>query len=946
VTEAPGGETLTLEALEQFLELPSDAEELHPYLDAASVLAAFDPVRLSPLDVPASEASHEAVFERLLPLCEPITEGPHRGLWSLKLADRRSALQRLGSTEQMTRALKANIRPDTALQAMFERVIGGQPIALEQLPREGLAALFTVREWVHDLVPGVPDADSLRRALTKYDLTAPLQRLVSDGFIDRDQELHQLTQYVSGPPMDTPLFIFGPGGVGKSTLMARFLLDQVEQRDAAFAYLDIDRPTIDPERPLTLLIEALAQLEPQFVAGTPTASTLAESIAESLGREERTRSFESHRPDDIWIDAFAQLLAAEPVNRTTIIVVDTFEEAQFLGTDVVWPLSYFLLTLARSAPSARVIISGRTLPAEYVSQAFADTFGPAGPENLDDEAGLNQISGPRRPINLGVLDVDAARELLASSLELAGLPSLARNDLDAVIRVVTPNPMCLKLAARLLRHEGAERLRSARSEVFARLRAEKIQALLYGRILHHVHGEDVKKIAYPGLIVRRITPEVIRKVLAGPCGLELSAERNEHVLFQALSDEAALVEVDPEDPDRSLRHRADVRRAMLEDLTDHVKPEVVEAIDNAAISYYRRRKGPIARAEEIYHRLRRRETDKTLEARWMPEAGSRLKNVGDEVPAQQRLWLAEKLGATLDASVREMASQETWEAQAARSVDRYLQGGLPEPALDLLRERSERLPRSELYSLEAEAYRFLGRHDEALAVARAGVESASDAGSIDIALELLLKMVVIEEGRDGRTAAKTLTEEAAAVATHSSNALLKLRTLVTRLRVDRRLRPAAHAARSELRLEALAMLTPEVLNELRSRPVLLQEVTAELGKDDAQLVSTAIETLGVDVESDAQAQALGQALWTLNSGKSPERTASPPLKGIESLKESEFDPDVIREWVTKILTSREARAIGVMLAASEPGAKVLREFRDYFREGVESSLRGPEDLSG
>ena len=92
------------------------------------------------------------------------------------------------------------------------------------------------------------------------------------------------------------------------------------------------------------------------------------------------------------------------------------------------------------------------------------------------------------------------------------------------------------------------------------MKAEKIQALLYGRIFRHVHADDVRAVAYPGLVVRRITPDVIRDVLAEPCRLELTPERSEYAIFDDLRKEAALVEVDF---DGSLRHRVDVRRVML-----------------------------------------------------------------------------------------------------------------------------------------------------------------------------------------------------------------------------------------------------------------------------------------------------------------------------------------------------------------------------------------------
>ncbi|HET9287137.1 MAG TPA: ATP-binding protein [Gaiella sp.] len=937
MAKAQSAAKLTLEDLQQLLALPTVDEELHPYLDAASVLAAFDPLQLTPVGEAAPP--RQVALEVLLPLCEPITEGTHRGLWTLSLADRRSALRRLGTRQRMRRALRANPdRPDTPLQRMFVRVVDRAPLQLDELSRDELAALFTVNDWIGDILREVPDEASLRRALTTHDLTAPMRRLTSGGFVDRRNELRQLEKYVS-TERTRPLFVFGPGGVGKSTLIARFLLEQLERDDTTFAYVDIDRPRIQPERPLTVLLEVVTQLHSQL--GVPDRTgLLAEQIAESIGREDDTRQFETFQSGAVeWMLRLGEVLAQASSGRT-IIVVDTFEEAQFLGPEVAWPLVQFLLELARSASTVHVMLSGRSLPPDYLVIVFPDAIVSGGEGVVGDEPTLAAIRQPERPIDLEVLELAPARELLERSLELEGQPPLVRRDLDDVIAIVSRNPMCLKLAARLLREEGVHKLRSARSEVLTRLRAEKIQALLYGRILHHIHDDDVRAIAYPGLIVRRIDPDVIRNVLAEPCKLQLTVEHDEHQIFYDLQREAALVELDPEDG--SLRHRLDVRRAMLEDLTDHVDQAVVDQIDRAAVAYYEGRTGPIARAEEIYHRLRRREPSTLLDARWMPEAGSRLKNVGDEVGAEQQLWLAEKLGRTLDdPSLRETASQEAWEAQARRAADRFLLSRLPEKALDILHERSQRLPRSELYALEAEGYRFLGRHDDALEVARAGVESASRAGAIDMALDLLLKMVVIEEGRDSFEAAHALADEAAAVASHTSNEYLELRTLVTRLRVDRHLRPEAHESRQPVRFEALEMLTPEMLSELRTRPVLLREVAAELGKDHAQLASSAIEILGLEVASDEQAQALGHALATLNADPPSERRQSPAvIKGIERFEKSEFDPVVIEEWVTKNMTTRDTQVISGSVGATEPRTKVLGDFREYFRAGVENSIRG------
>ena len=269
-----------------------------------------------------------------------------------------------------------------------------------------------------------------------------------------------------------------------------------------------------------------------------------------------------------------------------LVVIDTFEEAEFLGTDVAGPFSQFLLELARMLPEVRLVLSGRTLPAEFVALAFPDLASELGSGTFDEARIVAGVPLPYRPVNLGLLSQHSARDLLQGLVMTAGLAALPDGDLDDVIGVVTRNPMCLRLAARILEREGTAQLVASRTTFLTRLRAEKIQALLYGRILSHLHADDVRAVAYPGLVVRRIAPDVIRDVLAEPCGLRLTAGHDEHAIFAALGKEVALVQADPEDG--SLRHRADVRRAMLEDLTDHVPADVVEQIDRRAVQFYRK----------------------------------------------------------------------------------------------------------------------------------------------------------------------------------------------------------------------------------------------------------------------------------------------------------------------------------------------------------------------
>ena len=938
--------TLTEEELDRFLGSSvgtAHDDRLIPYLNAAAVLVAFDPDSLQPAYVgTAVESERPAVRDRLASLSELIDEGPQRGLWSLSFTERRDAMRRLGSREAMRKALEANPeRFETPVQRMFERIVNRKPLLLEKLTRSDLAALISVIGWVDNVLESLPDLVAVRSALTKADLLAPMQRLVDRGFVDRLKQLSQIHDYVfDDDKLPAPLFVFGPGGIGKSTVLAKFILDSVQKTNLSFGYIDLDRPTVRPDRPLTLLLEAVRQLQIQFNLPLHVIDPIIKELVYAKHREELGRHRESvSLPYDYWLDQISPLL---PPGHS-VIIVDTFEEAQYMGPSVVWSLVDFLFSLARLEPM-RIIVAGRALPLEYIKRAFpdcpAETLASSDTWAADDWV-VQSIPLRVRPVNLGVLDEGSARDLLRNSTQLADLAPLSDKDLDDVIGIVGRNPMCLNLAARLIRDQGVDKLRQAGSEFLTKLKAEKIQALLYGRILHHVHGDDVRKVAYPGLIVRRVTPDVIREVLAAPCGLKLTQEHTEYQIFEDLAKEAALVERDP--MDGSLRHRYDVRREMLADLTDHVEPEVIERIDKAAVAYYADQPGAINRAEELYHRLRLREPESLLDQRWLPDAelGLRLKGAVEELAPKQRLWLAEKLGISLSPAVRQQADQEEWEQQAAREADRYLSLGLASQALAVLRERSERLPRSALYALEAEALRFLEDFDQALAVARSGVEAASKAGAIDMVLELLLKMVVIEESREQFSAAETLLNEAAAVAVSSRDAMLRLRINVTRLRVQRQLYPEDRDQRRRLREEVVGTITEDILHKLRAHPVLLREVAAELGKEDARIAEAALNTLGIEVATDAQANSLAQALNRLKTAQAT--TQHPPIdlgSLIEQYEEHNSDPDIIRQWVTKELTSTDARTLSKVIGTYEKGSDVLRTFREYFRSGVDTAMKG------
>src|SRR5688572_11230162 len=101
-----GTAPLTLADIDRFLE-SSAADEAekerraaqaagHPVvlrgLETAAVLDVYDPFELQPVGVEPDDSGRELLVDSLLPLSEPVLDGPHRGLWSLSFAERRAGL--------------------------------------------------------------------------------------------------------------------------------------------------------------------------------------------------------------------------------------------------------------------------------------------------------------------------------------------------------------------------------------------------------------------------------------------------------------------------------------------------------------------------------------------------------------------------------------------------------------------------------------------------------------------------------------------------------------------------------------------------------------------------------------------------------------------------------------------------------------------------------------
>ncbi|BCB83282.1 hypothetical protein Psuf_005950 [Phytohabitans suffuscus] len=263
--------------------------------------------------------------------------------------------------------------------------------------------------------------------------------------------------------------------------------------------------------------------------------------------------------------------------------------------------------------------------------------------------------------------------------------------------MVGGNPLTLRVAARYAGHlDPAERdaFLAAGPEATRALDDELRRAVLYDRFLAHIEDDRVRALAHPGLVLRRVTPALIRHVLAPLCGLDEIDDETAGELFELLADEVWLVTRDGE----SLHHRSDVRRAMLRMmLDDPSQAGTARAIHEAAVAWYGNRADlppEAARVEALYHRLMTLPPEAEIPPADAPPAMGLGDSIGDlprPLAAQVRaLW-----GDDLPDEDAALLPDRTWRAWVSERGQALVDGEQAALAIAMIARRPEQAARDE-----------------------------------------------------------------------------------------------------------------------------------------------------------------------------------------------------------------------------------------------------------
>ena len=882
---------------------PRVSDLRHAFRLSAAVLTAFDPYNLKPLGMTAKLGS--AAGELAGDLVSVYDPPSVLQRWMLRPDVRDEVLAGQGRDE-LVAALEANEeRPATLVQQQVEALIrGSDPLATEFQSLSYLAAIYQAAlqavRWLQATRLELPSPEKIQALIDQTRVPAVFSKMAGSTFVDRANELKTLRDYVGVLPPSTglesirrqvrqwfkltekpPLFIYAPGGTGKTALVSRFILEHMDvsaELKFPYIYLDFDNPSLRTVEPQALFNETARQIANQYpdaqadlrhLQDDEQAQSSRPAVKEAFDALERGEMRE-HADATAFASRFAAVLgqvvmrtqADGSVSVPLLLVLDTYEEIQMRGLDHELRLWTLIDAVQKTFPTLRTVVCGRALVERTPTRDVA-----------------------MRLLPLGDFGVEIAEVFLAK------LRVDDRAVARRIYRQVGGNPLNLKLAAEVYRTEG---LPSGRvSEISRALRRfaageSLVQGQLYQRILGHIHNPDVRRLAHPGFMLRVITPDLIREVLQGPCGLNVTDATEATRLFDELGKEVALVVSD----DEGVRLRSELRPVMLKLLLRDTPSQAAE-INRLAVEYYSRQEGPKARAEEIYHRLQLGQTSTEVAPRWQPGIHSYLVNALDELPPQGRGVLAALLGVTMSERDVKAADTATWEVYTARHAGEMLRlGGLQE-ALAMLRERTDRTPGSPLHLLEAKALALLGRAKEADQALRKAIDAAAESGDRSAMLEALLLSAQLAQDAGDVAGADAVLREATVIA-DVMNDTLNLVLILSK------------------RLQMRVAFPAELAEDQALRPGLAQrlDTLSEVAwADNMELVRAAVSLLGLDYPSLLQ-----RLLKRIGLGAVEQRQAELLAKAIEGLAE---DP------TARAMTDDFAKTIGGIETPSPDPADLL-----------------------
>src|SRR5262245_24545671 len=556
--------------------------------ELAAVSGRFNPRKL--LDASIAEETRQIVLSRLAQSCaiEPSKGGVQ---WLLLKNPRTLILTDMINDGRLLQRLESPLPPTDRFGVMLRDLLErGANINLADLNRQDLLEFASAIEATSEVSIQRPDEAELRKLIKRTEFLARYDILFEKGFIGRETELANLRRFViNGDDSKgairsrwSGLILTGLGGAGKSTLLAKLARDIFADRVGTVVILDFDRPGVDARDLYWLQAEMSRQIGYQY----PEIDEMLRQIRQDvrLQKAEVDPQFIQSSSDAVSQEREHRRLvsgireALTSINAETrplLLVLDTFEEVS--QRDLVGKLIEWLYEIASHLMPVplRVIFSGRIYE--------------------QDRDALTNF-GLTSSLEVNELEPEMAEKLLQSlGISAKAASRLANSD------VLPRRPLELKLLAKLVDSDDEKAVEELEDEIRRGGDAarELFAGIVYRRVLTRIKNETAQSLAYPGLVLRYLTTELIQQVLVPALKLP---PIDDHDAALALDSLASYGWLAYRGGNGEVYHRKDLRRSMLKAMIGQER-ENARRINTAAVSYFGAKSTEKEWAEGIYNRL-------------------------------------------------------------------------------------------------------------------------------------------------------------------------------------------------------------------------------------------------------------------------------------------------------------------------------------------------------
>jgi len=594
------------------------------------------------------------------------------GMRRLSKEDRLNIIENGIKIENLEKTID-ELKIESVFTNLIKRIVKNEDIKVATLSNVELYYAIVLSK----IFPGKFGKEEFQRSYARRQFFRPFEN-ITKHFAGRKEDIDKITDYVDWLPKSSwagkvgaglrsminfhekpPLLIQGIGGIGKSTLVSKFILDHNKEKEGKllpFVYVDFDIPGFSIKEPLTILIEALRQISIQFPQHESLLTNISKRISQMIGvgyklaeielpiltSTESSRGFLFDHIENIIqeADLDLDLISESPI----LVVFDSFEEMQHRASDnELTSFISFISEISQRIPRIRPVFVGRSEIDETL-QSFKF-----------------------QKITITDFDKESAHALLRNW----GVSE--EKTLDLIYENFGGNPLMLRLSKDL-----------ALKGDFDNLDPEEIKGkkweYLVDRILGHIHNDKVRKVAVPGMLLRTVTPNVIKVVLTDPTGLIYLDNEEAEKIFKELKREVSLISKSFDS--NTISFRQDLRMVCESTIWEKY-PEKSRQVRDNAITYYKKYKGQksqkeqrLFQAEYFFHMLKDEKIPEELDSETYQKLHSYLEQSIIELPPSSKRYIRSLNRQQIDQTIIKQSTNEEWELNYTQLIKSALHGEL------------------------------------------------------------------------------------------------------------------------------------------------------------------------------------------------------------------------------------------------------------------------------